>query len=421
MLEALLEKLRCYRGYGTGAAAALNEDCLGKILRENRNAFGPLVDVFGRTDGSRDVEDAIRRFAQLSAPLAAKAVEDTAFYRYGRLLSRNDVGFNPRRHTLDIATFHQRMAIRSAKWPHAMLATATHDHKRGEDARARLAVLSEVPEKWVAFVDTAPQVRGLDGADLYFLYQTLFGAWPDERADGVFVTRIQNWCRKYLREAKLRSSWEAPNNSYENRFCEHAHALILGVECAAFRQGMSSLLVELRPAIETKVLIQTMLRNTVPGVPDLYQGCEWEDLSMVDPDNRRPVDFEGRTTSLSSGKHRKQRLIASILRARSGDPNLWAKGDYRGLSAGENILAFTRSYDNTCLIAVAALRGGPVQLWEEKIELTHSAYDLITGTSFEKGLYPVPELLGGETVRILYGARSRASNHGRQLDRLLRG
>src|SRR6185312_9788440 len=224
-LTAIIARLACYRSYAAGgpgspgAGPYLAEACAhaAAALPHLKDTIDGIAALFARQDGDPLVSDALRRFSQLSAPVAAKAVEDTAFYRYGRILSRNDVGFDPRRHTMGVAEFHARMTARLA-FPKAMLTTATHDHKRGEDARARLAVLSHDPEAWEAFVARAPDPGSIERADTYYLYQTLLGTWPEEATDA-FAERILGWCGKYLREAKLSSSWTAPNQAYEEAFC----------------------------------------------------------------------------------------------------------------------------------------------------------------------------------------------------------
>ena len=171
-------------------------------------------------EGPGDAADAVRRFQQLSAPIAAKSVEDTAFYRSARLLSRNDVGFDATILGIGVDAFHDLMAARAHDVPHAMLTTATHDHKRGEDLRARLAALSVMPDAWRSRVEAWDQLswawdHDVSGADRYMLLQTIVGAWPDEGATPDFADRIKAWQQKALREARLRSSWEAPDEAYE--------------------------------------------------------------------------------------------------------------------------------------------------------------------------------------------------------------
>ena len=307
-----------------------------------------------------EARDAARRFEQLAAPLAAKAVEDTAFYRYGRLLSRTDVGFDPARFAQEPSEFLDRIAGRARDFPNAMLATATHDHKRGEDVRARLAVLSEVPGEWRVLVEgLALADRGIDAADAYMILQTIVGAWPmagDPAGD--FAERIGEWTRKALREAKLRSSWTAPDEAYEARAIKAAEALIAEPSVAAFAHRIV-------PAGALNGLVQTALRLTLPGVPDTYQGTEFWDLSLVDPDNRRPVDYPARRAIAAwpcadwkSGRI-KQALIANALRLRKDRPELFAAPITPLAVTGErrsHVVAFERRAGDAALIVVAPLR-----------------------------------------------------------------
>jgi (1->4)-alpha-D-glucan 1-alpha-D-glucosylmutase len=247
-----------------------------------------ILDSQSRDD---EIRDAARRFEQLSAPLAAKAVEDTAFYRFGRLLSRNDVGFDPGRFSQSPDEFCRRFAKRAHDFPHAMLATATHDHKRGEDVRARLAVVSEMPAAWRRFVArfTAEDLGGeIDPADRYQILQTIVGAWPLGTIDCTFKARVEQWCVKSLREAKLRSSWVQPSEQYEQSCSAFISSIIDDAQC---RRMIIDFVDTIAPAGALNGLAQTLLRVSLPGIPDCYQGAELWDFSLVDPDNRRPIDY----------------------------------------------------------------------------------------------------------------------------------
>ncbi len=360
-MEEVFVALRCYRGYATGF---VNSPGPGPILSQALDRAPYLRPLFEDRSGDPQIADALRRFHQLSAPVAAKAVEDTAFYRYGRLLSRNDVGFDPRCAFLTPEEFHARVRRRARDYPHAMLTTATHDHKRGEDARARLAALTAHAQQWRDFVQAAPEPGAVDPADAYILYQTLLGSWPAS-PDRYYVERIEAWCRKHLREAKLRSSWQAPDEIYEDSFCAFARHLIL--KDAPFAGRLTALLGTITPDAQTNSLVQVVLRNTLPGVPDLYQGCEFRDLSLVDPDNRRPVDYAARAAALAAPllpdapfDRRKQKLIALLLAARRNDLDLWAYGDYQPLPAPDGIIAFQRRHgaQRFCVVARCNSREG---------------------------------------------------------------
>lgn len=325
-----------------------------------------------------------RRFEQLSAPLNAKAVEDTAFYRYGVLLSRNEVGSDPDRFALNAAQFHAACRARLHRHPHALLATATHDHKRGEDVRARLAVLSEWPAWW------RDQVRGFDAiaaglpvpapdpGDAAMLWQTLVAAWPCMLAvddqDGLreYAARIGQWQVKALREAKLRSSWLDPHLDYERQAIGFTEAALCSAQGLPLRRALQRAMRRLAPHGARNGLAQACLHLTVPGVPDLYQGCEGWDLSLVDPDNRREVDYPQRQRWLDDPRDwpallhdwpdgvAKVRLVARLLALRGEFPDLFARGDYRPLEGGgERVLAFRRSLDERqLLVAVTRLAAG---------------------------------------------------------------
>ena len=325
---------------------------------------------------------ALTRCQQLSAPLCAKAVEDTAFYRYGRLISRNDVGFDARLFSCPVAEFHQRMQARAERFPHAMLTTATHDHKRGEDVRARLAVLSELAAEWSRSVErwlklAAAHRRMLDGmlmpssGDLAILFQTIVGAWPltltvtDKDGLETYASRLAAWQQKAVREAKVYSDWSAPNETYERAAAGFIRSLFsepseLLNELFLFAQRIAA-------AGAVNGLAQTLIKLTAPGIPDIYQGTEYWDLSLVDPDNRAPVAFESRKRSLDHTApadrastwrdgHVKQAMIEQILAVRKDSPLLFSEGKYLPLatagSFAENVVAFARTYQS--LVAIVA-------------------------------------------------------------------
>ncbi|MGK6325293.1 malto-oligosyltrehalose synthase [Sphingomonas sp. DT-51] len=370
-IERLLWVFPVYRTYGNGtdapaADAAVRATVRARVAELIPPGEAPITDLLlswlagnGPGDAAR-AREAVRRFQQLSAPIAAKAVEDTAFYRYGRLLSRNDVGFDAETFALSPAAFHDVMAERARAVPQAMLTTATHDHKRGEDVRARLAAVSARAKAWQAFaLRWVAEDDLVDPADAYMLLQTLVGAWPDDGADDDFASRVKAWQQKALREAKLRSSWEAPDAIYEDA----ADALLdRWLADDTFIAAIETLVDELRPVAEANTLVQVLLRYTLPGVPDLYQGTELADLSLVDPDNRRPVDYAARAALLAQGAgSRKLRLIADLLALRRAHPALFREGDYAAAAVSgagaAHLLAFERRGDGRTLRCAVALHG----------------------------------------------------------------
>jgi (1->4)-alpha-D-glucan 1-alpha-D-glucosylmutase len=334
------------------------------------------------------------RFQQLSAPTAAKSIEDTAFYRYGRLLSRNEVGSEPSQWAITVPAYHATARERRRHFPRALLATATHDHKRGEDTRARLAVLSEIPQEWQAAVArwtrlNAPAKREVDGiaapdvADELMLYQTLVSAWPldlsPDDTEGVarFRERVAGWLEKSLREAKRFSGWAAPNAPYEAASQELLGQCLDAARPAGIVREIAEFAGRIAPAGAVNGLAQTVLRLTSPGVPDLYQGCEFWDFSLVDPDNRRPVDVAARAAALDAGLEPamllanwrdgrvKQAVIARVLALRGRTPALFAEGSYLPLKvegpAAKHVIAFGRVHEGrAALVAVGRLLAGPL-------------------------------------------------------------
>jgi (1->4)-alpha-D-glucan 1-alpha-D-glucosylmutase len=314
------------------------------------------------------------RFQQLTGPAAAKGIEDTAFYRFNRLLSLNEVGGEPAQFGITIEEFHRRNLTRAANWPHALLATATHDTKRGEDARARINVLSEMPNEWRSSVTQWRElnVRHKSGAngelapdanDEYFFYQALAGAWPHRPLAGTspseaFRARIIQYMLKALREAKRHTTWTDPNRIYEEatqRFVERA------LNDPEFLADFDSFHRKVAFFGLFNSLAQTLLKLTAPGVPDIYQGSELFDFNLVDPDNRRPVDFSVRRELLKQVRNAapnellnapasgaaKLFVIQRTLEFRNRHRELFDSGTYIPLCASgehaENICAFARS------------------------------------------------------------------------------
>ncbi|OCW20860.1 malto-oligosyltrehalose synthase [Pseudomonas aylmerensis] len=318
------------------------------------------------------------RFQQLTSPAAAKAVEDTAFYRSGVLLSRNDVGFSTEQFSAPLAEFHAVNQQRLQTFPDNLLATATHDHKRGEDTRARLAVLSECAAWYVEQVEqwrrlAAPlrtDASAPSAGDELILYQVLLGSWPLDQADDFedYHQRLWQWQQKALREAKLQSAWSAPNEAYEQGVEAFLSRLLLSEEGRPLRTAIGNAAQVIAPAGAVNGLAQSLLRITVPGVPDLYQGDEFWDFSLVDPDNRRPVDFNARQRALDTpwdpgellfnwrDGRIKQAVIAQALALRKADPGLFRAGSYTplevlGQHAGR-VVAFHREHQGRHLLVV---------------------------------------------------------------------
>ncbi|MGE8497480.1 MAG: malto-oligosyltrehalose synthase [Pseudomonas sp.] len=327
----------------------------------------------------------LTRFQQLTSPVAAKAMEDTAFYRSGVLLSRYDVGFDAEHFSRPPEYFHQCCVERADQHPDSLLGTATHDHKRGEDSRTRLAVLSErAPwyaervRQWVEQSDALRSAATEDaptrGEEL-ILYQALLGSWPldlgadDEQGLQDYLARLRTWQQKALREAKLSTAWSAPNEAHEAACADFLQRLLTAPEGRELRQGLVDTVKAIAPAGALNSLVQCLLRLTTPGVPDLYQGCDYWDFSLVDPDNRRPVDFTARERSLAlqdppsellsqwrDGRV-KQWLIQRLLNLRRDRAQLFSRGEHRPLLVegehADQVLAFVRSHGQQHVLVVA--------------------------------------------------------------------
>jgi (1->4)-alpha-D-glucan 1-alpha-D-glucosylmutase len=389
-LVELIVAFPVYRCYGMPGALAPADArilafALERTIRELKAEDYEALDFIGRA--LRDLLDenvqaaqaeTAVRFQQLTAPIAAKAIEDTVFYRELRLLSRNEVGSDPNAFSIGVDQFHSDCSERFRRFPNSLLSTATHDHKRGEDARMRIATISDDAERWsetvsrwmemnVAHKRVLGGAAAPDGVDEFMVYQTLMSAWPlaGERAN--FRERIAQWWTKALRESKRHTSWIAPNAAYEES-CMNFLDAILGNE--TFVADLSNYVESIAAAAAASSLSQTFLRLTTPGVPDLYQGCEFWDFSLVDPDNRRSVDFDARIAALAAEKAPaellsewrsgtvKQRLIARVLHHRAEWPAVYASGDYVPLtisgSRGAHVIAFERRLEGARLVCIAS-------------------------------------------------------------------
>lgn len=432
---ALREIIACfpvYRTYINGADVSDGDRTIIETAVARAKRKNPATDVsifnfvrdtlllrFPETAGE-DGHHAQRAFAmklqQYSGPVMAKGVEDTAFYIYNRLVSLNEVGGRPEQFGIPLATFHAHNADRLRRWPHALLATTTHDTKRSEDVRARINVLAEIPQAWRAALKQWSKANKkkkplVDGQPVpnrneeYLLYQTLLGVWPftplAAETYSVFTQRIQDYMRKATKEAKVNTSWVNPNHAYDDALQEFVSTVLdsfLGSEdFHALRRKVAQYGMY-------NALAQTLLKLTVPGVPDMYQGNEMWDFSLVDPDNRRPVDYAQRQTLLSALQQRMQKdaphlvaLAREVLEGREDGriklyvthrallyrrehSNLFLAGDYLPLAgsgrAGTQVCAFARRYEQQQIIVVVprfltrvipdpqVLPVGP-QVWED--------------------------------------------------------
>jgi (1->4)-alpha-D-glucan 1-alpha-D-glucosylmutase len=304
----------------------------------------------------------VARFQQTSPGITAKGVEDTAFYRYNRLLALNEVGGDPERFGISVETFHARNVERARRFPQGLLATSTHDTKRSCDVRARIAVVAEMPREWRAHVlrwrelNAGFRTAGApDAGEEYLLYQTLVGAWP------IDCRRLVHYMRKALREAKLNTNWLRPDRDREarvERFCARV------LEHPPFLEDFEPFAAEVAARGRSAAIGQTLLKLTCPGVPDIYQGDELELLALVDPDNRGPVDWEHRISALAAlragapptPETAKLHVIVVALELRARRPEAFA-GSYVSVAAGPTVCAFMRG-EHDVLVVVRLRPGG---------------------------------------------------------------
>jgi (1->4)-alpha-D-glucan 1-alpha-D-glucosylmutase len=324
------------------------------------------------------VAEFVTRFQQTTPAIMAKGVEDTAFYRYGRLLALNDVGGDPARFGISVERFHEGNLKRAERFPEGLLTTMTHDAKRSADVRARIGALAGLAGEWSAHVTRWMQMtedlRSPDGApddvERYFIFQTLAGAWPIE------ADRLDAYLEKALREAKRNTNWVDQNKDWEDAVRRFARRI---VEDGPFMQDFQPFVQRLASAGRRAALGQLALKLTSPGVPDIYQGDELEFRALVDPDNRRPVDWDLRQAQLKrlmGGGHLgedglKLWLISRLLGLRARRPEPFS-GSYDPVDAGAGTCAFVRGGDVLVVVRVgpdagAALSGGPGGRWREML------------------------------------------------------
>ncbi|MGB3683466.1 MAG: malto-oligosyltrehalose synthase, partial [Rubrobacteraceae bacterium] len=348
-----------------------------------------LLEVDGPEEYRALVVAFVMKFQQYTGPVMAKGMEDTALYDYNRLVSLNEVGGEPERFGVSVAAFHHLTAERAKQWPHAMLSSSTHDTKRSEDVRARINVLSEIPGEWRGQVvrwarTNRSRRREVDGQeapsrnDEYLIYQTLVGAWPLESPDedelAEFRERIKVYMEKAIREAQVHTSWVNVNEEYESAVVDFIDGLLVPSETNLFLDEFVPFVRRIARIGALNSLSQTLIKLTAPGVPDTYQGNELWDFSLVDPDNRRPVDYGLRRNLLSEldgieadgvrslldtwqDGRPKLHLTHEALKLREESPDLFEKGDYIPLEVSgaraDHLVAFARRHGDQIAITVA--------------------------------------------------------------------
>jgi (1->4)-alpha-D-glucan 1-alpha-D-glucosylmutase len=387
------------------------------------------------------------RFQQLTGPIMAKAVEDTAFYRYTRLVALNEVGGSPAKFGTSLREFHRDNAERARSWPLSMITTATHDSKRGEDAAARIAVISELPQLWersvrrwqelASFARSVVNDQAAPEASLeYLFYQALVGAWPfgaDPRQLGDLKQRLPEYLLKAAREAKTETSWLSSNGEYEAKLTSFVHRML---QSDVFLNDVARFCREIDAPAACNGLAQVVLRLCSPGVPDTYQGGELWNQSLVDPDNRRAVDYGLRRrhlTDITAKLANRKALLSELLdgyadgriklyvmhlalQLRRGKPDLFVQGDYVALDGGEHVVAFTRGFESERLVCVvphlsakltrgAAARFPIGKVWAEQalqgLE-PGKYYQVFTGEFVDvRATTPLAELLADFPVAVL--------------------
>jgi (1->4)-alpha-D-glucan 1-alpha-D-glucosylmutase len=342
-VAALLSHIDVYRSDYRGLAAVL-PSALAET-QATRPELGPALQVLAA--GLAHGGEPASRLQQLCGAVTAKAVEDCLFYRDARLVSLNEVGGEPHRFGVGAAEFHHSNATRARLWPQTMTTLSTHDTKRGEDVRARIGVLSQVPSLWTEFIARweleAPSPYAATGQ---FLWQNIFGVWPlSGEVTDQLRDRLHAYAEKAIREAALHTSWNDPDTAFEDAIHRWLDTVLGGPVAGQ----LTELVAQLNPHAASDALGQKLLALTAPGIPDVYQGTELWDDSLVDPDNRRPVDYAARRAALVELRHPKLRVVATALRLRRSRPDSFVGADYVPVladgEASDHVVAFRRGDD----------------------------------------------------------------------------
>jgi (1->4)-alpha-D-glucan 1-alpha-D-glucosylmutase len=405
VIREVIAALGIYRTFidpETGVASEADriaiEQAVAEAKRRNPRTDPSIFDFVGDTLLLRDESSAvsleqrlnfIARFQQTTGPVMAKGTEDTAFYQYNRLVSLNEVGGDPDSFGRSLTAFHRHNQERARDWPATLLASSTHDTKRSEDVRARINVLSELPREWRSALTRWTRLNGRkkpslqgrvapDRNEEYLLYQTILGAWPIQGLDDEFARRVCEFMLKALKEAKVHTSWITPNTEYEEAVLHFTRTILDPAESHAFLDDLEQLQRKVAWFGMFNSLSQTVLKLGAPGAADVYQGNELWDFSLVDPDNRRPVDFRLRQKLLASVLKDASRdrpglareLVASaqdgrvkmyvsqrLLCLRREQPGLFVGSSYTALRGNPHVAAFARAAEGKTLLIAA-----PVQI-----------------------------------------------------------
>jgi (1->4)-alpha-D-glucan 1-alpha-D-glucosylmutase len=406
-LERALSSLPVYRTYVEPDVAQVDTADREALAEAERHGLPAAVRRVLTLDDPSVPAEFVRRFQQTTPPVMAKGVEDTAFYRYVRLLALNEVGGDPSRFGIPVDTFH---AGNAKRLPRNLLVSSTHDTKRSGDVRARLVALTWMAEEWAGAVrswfevnadlrdETATHPPAPTPAEELLIYQTLVGAWP------IDADRLEQYLEKALREAKVSSNWIEPNEAHEAAVKAFAVGLL---DHGPFRYGFDAVAARVAELGARVALAQTLLKLTVPGLPDVYQGDELWAYSLVDPDNRRPVDWDARRSALAAlrdgapptGETIKLHLIAAAIDLRRRRPDAFADNNYTPVPAGDDVVAFLRGAD---VLVATGVRDGATGTsgWELPSAAAGRWRDVLSGEE-----YDLPD---GATLAGVLGPDARA-------------
>jgi (1->4)-alpha-D-glucan 1-alpha-D-glucosylmutase len=404
--DALIEVFCCldvYRPFAKSPSTVAALDSATRTALGRRPALHIEIEAV-RAHALDDDEFGVR-FGQTAAALYAKGVEDTAFYRHARLLSLNEVGGDPGKFGHSVAEFHGHASMLQSHTPTAMTTLSTHDTKRGEDVRARLAVLSEMPREWEravrGWLARGDNLGCPDDRTGYFFWQTLVGAWPLD------VERAARYMEKATREAKLTTSWQAPDVEYD----QAVRAFVAEVfDDAGLLSEVEVFVDTLEPFARTNSLTQKLIQLTMPGVPDTYQGCELPSFTLVDPDNRRAVNFDVRRAAVQTMLDEKLRLTATALRLRRDHPSWF--DSYQPIAASgpaaDHAIAFSRSPTIVVIATRFSARLDRTGGWRDTYLALpqgalpgHTWVDALSGLEHEAGEVPLGEVLKNSPVALL--------------------
>ena len=398
-IAALLTHIEVYRSDYLGLSAMMST-AIAETITGTPELAEPLQLVSAAV--STGTEPAVR-LQQLCGAVTAKAVEDCLFYRDARLVSLNEVGGEPARFGVSAAEFHHSAAVRARLWPSAMTTLTTHDTKRGEDVRARIGVLSQVPSLWAEMVGGfTEKLPPLDAGSALFLLQNIFGVWPaDGAVDDTLRGRLHAYAEKAIREAGLHTTWNDPDQEFESAVHTWIDAIVDGPVAAE----LTALVGRLEPHAHADALGQKLLALTVPGVPDVYQGTEaWED-SLVDPDNRRTVDYAAHRSALAAQSNPKIRVVQAALQLRRAHPQDFLSGSYTPVfatgSAAAHVVSFLRGSDVLVAVSRWSTRLDESGWGDTTVTLPDGRWtDVLTGAT-HAGQTPIDELFGELPVALL--------------------